>query len=147
MSHRKSSGGCFDGHVPLGTAGGRLVGQSCLPQEPRAEPRDSKVTAEVYCRCPLTLSGILNAVDSLRRSGSVSMKHILKDARFNAAITHSYPDVSEAGQESLFLQVPGHLPTLNRILCPVTAYPQSLCYSCQMTQKERKWAHESSALP
>ena len=62
-------------------------------------------------------------MDSLRRSGGVSVKYILKDACFNGAITHSYPDVSEAGQESLFLQVPGHLSTLNRILCPVTAYP------------------------
>lgn len=57
MSHRRPLGGCFDGHVPLGTAGGRLVGQSCFPQELRTEPRDSKATTEVYCLCPLMWSG------------------------------------------------------------------------------------------
>ena len=44
-------------HVPLGTAGGRLVGQSRFPQELRTEPRDSKATTEVYCLCPLMWSG------------------------------------------------------------------------------------------
>lgn len=34
-------------------------------------------------------AGTLNAMDSLRRSGGVSVKHILKDACFNGAITQS----------------------------------------------------------
>lgn len=139
MSHRRPSGGCFDGHVPLGTAGGRLVGRSRFPQEPRTEPRDSKATTEVYCLCPLMWSGRHFKCYGFSQTEWRCFCETHSQRRLFQWGYHTVIARRVRGWTGItFAESPGcHLSTLNRILCPVTSHPNHFAtLGCQMTQKK-----------